>query len=77
MFINRMRNEVLDAKIKNRQSTVYAEILSLPYAPKENLLDKPLDQVFPKDYLDVYKRLKAAHSPPLAREFGLKEPPAG
>lgn len=76
MFINRMRNDVLDAKTKHRQSTVYASVLTLPYTPKENLLDKPLDQVFPKDYLDVYKRLKEAHSPPLAREFGLREPPA-
>ncbi len=74
MFANRMRNAILEAKLKGKQSETYVEYLVLPYKPKENLLDKPLEQVFPPDYLGVYKALRAAHAPPLPREFGLAEP---
>ena len=77
LFINRMRNEAIDARLKKRPSTLYAELLVLPYNPKENLLDKPLDQVFPQDYIDCYKTIRASHAPPLPREFGLREPSDG
>lgn len=76
MFANRMRNANIEAKLKGRQSEIYVEYLVLPYKPIENLLDKPLEQVFPADYLAVYKALRAAHAPPLPREFGLQEPAA-
>jgi hypothetical protein len=76
LFVNRMRAAATDARIKKRQSELYAELLVLPYQPKENLLDKPLDQVFPRDYLETYQKIRAAHAPPLPREFGLKEPSA-
>lgn len=74
-FINRMRNAVQEAKLKGQKSEVYVEYLILPYKPKENLLDKPLEEVFPKDYIATYKAIRAAHSPPLPRQYGLKEPP--
>ena len=45
-----------------------------PYKPKENLLDRPLEQIFPADYIDCYKAIRASHSPPLPREYGLREP---
>ncbi len=73
-FLNRMRSAVLEAKLKGQQSEVYVEYLILPYTPKENLLDKPMEAVFPKDYLSTYKALREAHSPPLPRQFGLREP---
>jgi hypothetical protein len=75
LFVNRMRSVTDDARIKGKHSTLYAELLVLPYKPKVNLLDKPLEQVFPRDYLDVYKMIRESHAPPLPREFGLKEPP--
>ncbi|MCX6381945.1 MAG: extracellular solute-binding protein [Armatimonadetes bacterium] len=74
-FLNRMRNAVLEAKLKGQQSEVYVEYLILPYTPKENLLDKPLEEVFPKDYTATYKAIREAHSPPLPRQYGLQEPP--
>lgn len=75
MFVNRMRTEAQVARVLNRRSTVYAEVLALPYKPKENLLEEPLEKVFPKDYLETYRRIRESHAPPLPREFGLKEPP--
>ena len=70
-----MRNDSNVAKINGRRSSLYAELLALPYKPAVNLLDKPLDQVFPKEYLDVYEQIRACHAAPLPREFGLQEPP--
>lgn len=75
VFVNRMRSAIAEAKIKGQQSTLYAELLTLPYKPKENLLDRPLESVFPRDYLEVYTRIRQSHAPPLPREFGLREPP--
>lgn len=75
IFLNRMRSATQEARIKGRQSSVYAEVLALPYKPKENLLEKPLEAVFPADYLDTYRRIRESHAPPLPREFGLREPP--
>jgi hypothetical protein len=75
LFVNRMRSEATEARIKGRRNALYAELLVLPYRPKENLLDQPLEKVFPADYLDVYRAIRAAHAPPLPREFGLGEPP--
>lgn len=75
IFVNRMRNDSNVAKINGRRSSLYAELLALPYKPTVNLLDKPLDQVFPKEYLDVYDQIRACHAAPLPREFGLQEPP--
>ncbi len=74
LFVNRMRNEAIDARLKRRPSTLYVELLVLPYKPKENLLDKPFEKVFPADYLDCYKAIRASHAPPLPREYGLREP---
>ena len=74
LFVNRMRAATQDARLRGQTSVVYAEVLALPYQPKENLLDKPLEQVFPADYLETYRRLRKAPAPPLPREFGLKEP---
>lgn len=75
VFANRVRATSQDARVKGKTSTLYAELLVLPYRPKENLLDRPLEEVFPTDYLETYRRIRAAHAPPLPREFGLKEPP--
>ncbi len=75
VFVNRMRSAMTTAKIKGQQSSLYAELLVLPYKPKENLLDRPLETVFPRDYIDVYREIRASHAPPLPREFGLSEPP--
>jgi len=50
-------------------------LLALPYRPAVNLLDEPLDRVFPAEYLDVYRQIRACHAAPLPREFGLEEPP--
>jgi hypothetical protein len=74
LFTNRMRAAVQDAKIKGTKSSLYAELLVLPYKPQENLLDRPLSEVFPPDYLRLYDRIRAGHAPPLPREFGLREP---
>lgn len=75
IFSNRIRAQMQDAKVKGRKSALYSEMLVLPYKPKENLLDRPLSEVFPKDYLRIYDQIRASHAPPLPREFGLKEPP--
>lgn len=75
IFVNRMRAAADEARIKGKRSTLYAEVLALPYKPKVNLLDEPLEKVFPPDFLDTYKRIRESHAPPLPREFGLKEPP--
>jgi hypothetical protein len=76
VFVNRMRNEAIDARLKKHPSSVYVATLVSPYKLKENLLDKPLEQVFPRDYIDGYKAIRASHAPPLPREFGLREPSA-
>lgn len=76
LFVNRMRAATQDARLRGQTSVVYAEVLALPYQPTENLLDKPLEQVFPADYLATYQQLRRAPAPPLPREFGLREPPA-
>jgi ABC-type glycerol-3-phosphate transport system substrate-binding protein len=74
IFVNRMRNDTTVAKLNGRRSTLYAELLALPYQPAVNLLDRPLNQVFPREYLDVYAQIRACHAAPLPREFGLREP---
>jgi ABC-type glycerol-3-phosphate transport system substrate-binding protein len=75
IFINRMRNAITQARIQNKRSTLYAELLALPYKPEENLLDVPFDRIFPAEYLNVYRAIRESHTPPLPREFGLSEPP--
>lgn len=75
IFLNRIREETQEAKIKGRRSVLYAEMLSLPYTPPENPLKEPLSKVFPPDYLRTYAAIKASHYPPQPREFGLHEPP--
>jgi len=75
IFVNRMRSAAIEARIMGRRSSIYAELLVLPYKPKENLLDQPLEKVFPPDYIDTYRAIRASHAPPLPREFGLSEPP--
>lgn len=75
VFVNRMRSASVEARIKGRRSSLYAELLVLPYKPKENVLDQPLEKVFPPDYIDTYRAIRASHAPPLPREFGLSEPP--
>jgi ABC-type glycerol-3-phosphate transport system substrate-binding protein len=75
VFLNRVRASSQEARIKGKQSLLYQELLVLPYNPKENLLDKPLEEVFPRDYIECYKQIRASHAPPLPREFGLREPP--
>ena len=77
LFVNRMRNEAIDARLKKRPSSLYTELLVSPYKPKENLLDRPLEQIFPADYIDCYKAIRASHAPPLPREYGLREPSSG
>ncbi len=74
-FVNRMRDAATQARLNKRRSTLYAELLTLPYKPQENLQDVPFEKVFPPDYLRVYKRIRETHTPPLPREFGLSEPP--
>jgi ABC-type glycerol-3-phosphate transport system substrate-binding protein len=76
IFVNRMRNDTAVARLNGRRSTLYSELLALPYQPAVNLLDQPLDKVFPGEYLDVYTQIRACHAVPLPREFGLLEPPA-
>ena len=75
IFINRIRATTQEARAKGRASRLYMELLTLPYKPTEDLLDKPLSAVFPKNYLDTYDRIRKAPAPPLPREFGLREPP--
>lgn len=75
IFVNRMRAAATDARVKGRKSVLYGELLALPYKPKENLLDQPMEKMFPPDYIACYKAIRAAHAPPLPREFGLREPP--
>ena len=75
IFSNRIRAQMQEAKVKGRKGSLYSEMLVLPYKPKENLLDRPLSDVFPKDYLRLYDQIRASHAPPLPREYGLKEPP--
>lgn len=74
VWANRMRSAAQAAKLAGRQNPIYAEMLVLPYKPSVNLLDKPLDQVFPRDYLDVYDVIRKTAGPPLPRMFGLREP---
>ena len=76
IFVNRIRAATQEAKAKGRGSSLYMELLTLPYKPTENLLDKPLSQVFPRNYLETYERIRAAPAPPLPREVGLREPPS-
>jgi len=75
VFVNRVRAAADEARAKNRGSSLYVEMLCLPYKPKVNVLDKPLEEVFPPDYMDFYRRVRESHAPPLPREFGLREPP--
>jgi len=78
IFLNNMRNAAQEARLRGRRSTIYVEMLVLPYRPTremESLLEEPLEKVFPPDYLRIYQTLRATHSPPLPREFGLREPP--
>ncbi|MCC6445878.1 MAG: extracellular solute-binding protein [Armatimonadetes bacterium] len=78
IFLNMMRDAAVQARIKGQKSTVYVALLTLPYAPQgglKALLEEPLEKVFPRDYLKVYRTLRTTHAPPLPREFGLKEPP--
>jgi ABC-type glycerol-3-phosphate transport system substrate-binding protein len=74
IFVNRMRAAAQEARTLGRKSGIYAELLALPYRPGENLLDRPLDEVFPADYIRLYKEIRESHAPPLPREFGLQEP---
>lgn len=76
IFVNRIRAATQEARAKGRGSALYVELLTLPYKPTENLLDKPLSEVFPKSYLEAYDRIRKAPAPPLPREFGLREPPS-
>ncbi len=73
-FANRVRQANADARAKGNVSTVYSEVLALPYKPNEQMLDKPLAEVFPKDYLRTYNIIRKSPAKPLPREFGLKEP---
>jgi ABC-type glycerol-3-phosphate transport system substrate-binding protein len=75
LFQNRIHNASLEAQIKGRRSTLYSEMLAMPYLPAQNPLKEPFDKVFPPDYLRTYEAIKRSHYPPLPREFGLKEPP--
>ena len=45
--------------------SLYVELLVSTYKHNENLLDRPLEQVFPRDYIDCYKAIRASHAPPL------------
>jgi ABC-type glycerol-3-phosphate transport system substrate-binding protein len=74
LFANRMRQLSQEAKVKGRRSALYADLLALPYESKEKLLDQPFEAVFPRDYLETYKAIRASRYPPLPREFGLREP---
>jgi ABC-type glycerol-3-phosphate transport system substrate-binding protein len=74
-FVNRMRDAAIQARVEGHPSTLYASLLTLPYKPQANLLDIPFEKVFPPDYLRCYRQIRAAHTPPLPREFGLSEPP--
>jgi hypothetical protein len=76
IFANRIRAATQEARAKGRGSSLYMELLTLPYKPTENLLDKPLSEVFPRNYLETYDRIRKAPAPPLPREFGLREPPS-
>jgi ABC-type glycerol-3-phosphate transport system substrate-binding protein len=73
-FINRMRAAAQEARTLGRKSSIYAELLVLPYQPTENLLDRSLEEVFPANYTRLYKTIREGHAPPLPREFGLQEP---
>ncbi|HZO87032.1 MAG TPA: extracellular solute-binding protein [Chthonomonadaceae bacterium] len=75
VFLNNMRAQAQQSKALGKRNSIYATLLTLPYKPKENLLDKPLSQVFPPDYIRLYDALHTAPAPPLPRQFGLREPP--
>jgi ABC-type glycerol-3-phosphate transport system substrate-binding protein len=75
IFVNLMRTQAQKARALGRTSSVYVTLLTLPYTTKDIPLDKPMAEVFPPDYLRMYKSIREAHAPPLPREFGLREPP--
>jgi hypothetical protein len=74
-FVNNLRAAMQRDQVLGKRSTAYATLLTTPYQPQENLLDRPLSEVFPPDYLRVYAAIRRAPAPPLPREFGLQEPP--
>src|SRR5207253_401582 len=75
IFLNNARAAAQRAQALKQRNGLYATLLSLPYQPKESLLDKPLSAVFPPDYIRLYDALRTAPAPPLPRQFGLREPP--
>jgi len=75
VFLNRIRQEAQEARVKGRRPTLYAAMLSLPYEPAEQVLDEPFERVFPPDYLRTFEAIRKSRHPPLPREFGLREPP--
>jgi hypothetical protein len=75
VFANTMRGYMQRDRALGKQSDAYARMLVLPYEPEEKLLDRPMSEVFPPDYLRLYDRIRRAPAPPLPRGFGLKEPP--
>lgn len=75
VFVNSIRAQMQRDRALGKRSTAYAVLLTTPYRPSEELLDRPLSEVFPPDYLRIYDRIRRSPAPPLPREFGLREPP--
>jgi ABC-type glycerol-3-phosphate transport system substrate-binding protein len=76
IFLNAVRANAQKSAGLGQRNSLYATLLFLPYRPKDNLLDKPLSEVFPPDYLRIYDAFRTAPAPPLPRQFGLREPPS-
>ncbi len=75
VFANNIRATMQQDRALGKSSEAYSRLLSSTYTPEEQLLDRPLSEVFPPDYLRTYDRIRRFPAPPLPREFGLEEPP--
>jgi len=75
IFENYLRAVNQKEKALGKRSFTYQVLLTTPYSYDPKLLDRPLSEVFPGDYLRIYDVIRKSPAPPLPREFGLREPP--
>ncbi len=74
-YAYRMRASLDSARTYGRGDVIYRDLLISPYRPTQTLeLPKPLEEVFPADYIRTYDAVKGAPAQPLPRAFGLTEP---
>ena len=74
-YLYRMRVSLDRARIYGKGDIIYRDLLISPYRAEQELdLPKPLEEVFPPDYIRTYDAIKGAPALPMARGFGLTEP---